>query len=254
MSSGCHCTPRQNRRRGSSIASMSPSSDHAVAMIMAWLRGIVPFDREVKAGRWDPSGAKLRRAANLTAGILGYGRIGRASARKLAGIGLTVLAHDIAPPGDGGPARMVDRDALLAESDIIIVHLPLTAETEHLVDAAFLSRMRQGSLLVNVSPTDGLRDNILLALAKLIRDDQLRTERLTQLNQEHPNTDGGMRALYELTRLKIRLYQQEDDSNREKRKLLADAREMLASFLALYSDSFYAEQVKRNLEDLPKPE
>jgi len=110
------------------------------------------------------------------------------------------------------------------------------------------------ALLVNVGPTDGLRDNILLALAKLIPDDQLRTERLTQLNREHQNTDGGMRALYELTRLKIGLYQREDDLNREKRKLLTDAREMLASFLTLYPESFYAEQVKRNLEDLPKPE
>lgn len=126
-------------------------SDHTIALVMAWLRGVVLFDREVKLGRWDPSVAKLRRAANLTAGILGLGRIGRASARKLAGLGYTVLAHDIAPPDDPGPARMVDRDTLLAESDIIVVHLPLTSATEHYVDAQFLARMRPGSLLVNVS-------------------------------------------------------------------------------------------------------
>ncbi|MDP6590843.1 MAG: C-terminal binding protein [Alphaproteobacteria bacterium] len=126
-------------------------SDHAVAMIMGWLRGVVPFDREVKAGRWNPAAAQLRRAANLTAGILGYGRIGRASARKLAGIGLTVLANDIAPPADPGPAQLAEMDELLARSDIILVHLPLTPDTEHLVDAAFLARMRPGSLLVNVS-------------------------------------------------------------------------------------------------------
>ncbi len=126
-------------------------SDHAVAMIMGWLRGVVPFDREVKAGRWNPAAAQLRRAANLTAGILGYGRIGRASARKLAGIGLTIVANDIVVPGEHGPAQLVEMDELLARSDVILVHLPLTPDTEHLVDAAFLARMRPGSLLVNVS-------------------------------------------------------------------------------------------------------
>ena len=126
-------------------------SDHAVAMIMGWLRGVVPFDREVKAGKWNPAAAHLRRAANLTVGILGFGRIGQVSARKLAGIGLTVLANDIVAPSDPGPAQLVDIDELLARSDVILVHLPLTPDTAHLVDAAFLARMRPGSLLVNVS-------------------------------------------------------------------------------------------------------
>ncbi len=142
--------------RGAWVANMpdycvEEVSDHAVAMIMGWLRGVVPFDREVKAGRWNPAAAQLRRAADLTAGILGYGRIGQASARKLAGIGLTVLANDIVRPPEPGPAQLVDVDDLLARSDVILVHLPLTSDTEHLVDAAFLARMRPGSLLVNVS-------------------------------------------------------------------------------------------------------
>jgi D-3-phosphoglycerate dehydrogenase len=126
-------------------------SDHAVAMIMGWLRGVVPLDREVKAGRWNPAAAQLRRAADLTAGILGYGRIGQASARKLTGIGLTVLATDITPPSSSKNARMVDMAELLEQSDVILVHLPLMPDTEHLVNAAFLARMRLGSLLVNVS-------------------------------------------------------------------------------------------------------
>jgi len=101
---------------------------------------------------------------------------------------------------------------------------------------------------------DGLRDNLLLARAKLLADDQARSERLSQLNREYQNTDGGMQALYELTRLKIRLYQQEDDSAAEKRKRLVEARDMLTSFVNLYPDSFYVEQVQRNLEDLPRLE
>ncbi len=126
-------------------------SDHAVAMIMGWLRGVVPCDREVKEGAWNPAAARLRRASDLTVGILGFGRIGRASSRKLTGIGLTVLAHDVVLPDYSGSVKMTELDELLSRSDIILVHLPLTSETEHLVDSAFLSRMREGSLLVNVS-------------------------------------------------------------------------------------------------------
>ncbi|MGD9536902.1 MAG: C-terminal binding protein [Alphaproteobacteria bacterium] len=126
-------------------------SDHAVAMVLGWVRGLVSFDREVKRGRWDPSAAKLRRAATLTAGILGYGRIGRATARKLHGIGLDVLAYDVAVTGGTPHAEMVGLDRLLHDSDVVIVHLPLDEETHHFVDDAFLARMRQGALLVNVS-------------------------------------------------------------------------------------------------------
>jgi D-3-phosphoglycerate dehydrogenase len=138
-------------------------SDHAVAMIMGWLRGIVPYDREVKQGAWNPAAAKLRRATELTVGILGYGRIGRASARKLAGIGLTVLAYDVAPVADAAPAALVGLDELQSRADIVLIHLPLTPETEHMVDAGFLARMREGSLLVNVSRGPVVDNGALIA-------------------------------------------------------------------------------------------
>ena len=126
-------------------------SDHAVGMMLAWVRGLVTFDREVKRGKWDPSGARLRRAATLTAGVLGMGRIGRATARKLAGIGVDVLGYDIAVKGGTPHAEMVSLDRLLHDSDVIIVHLPLNDETHHFVDDEFLKRARQGSFLINVS-------------------------------------------------------------------------------------------------------
>ena len=111
------------------------------------------------------------------------------------------------------------------------------------------------TLLGQVGAEGGLRDNILLAQAKLILDDRGREERLSQLNRQYQGTDGGMQALYELTRLKIRLYQEEGDADREKKKqLLTKARDMLTSFTSLYPTSFYVEQVERNLEDLPKSE
>jgi hypothetical protein len=109
------------------------------------------------------------------------------------------------------------------------------------------------TLLTQTGEQDGLRDNILLAQAKLIPDDQGRTKRLSEMNRQYQDTDGGMEALYELARLKIRLYQAEGDADRDKkRRLLTEARDMLSSFTSLYPSSFYVEQVERNLETLPR--
>jgi D-3-phosphoglycerate dehydrogenase / 2-oxoglutarate reductase len=123
-------------------------SDHAVAMVLAWARGITFFDREIRAGRFDPGARDLRRVRELAVGIWGAGRNGMATARKLAAFGCTVLVDD-RHPERAGPYRSVPVDELLARSDVVSVHLPLTDETEGVVDAGALARMRPGSLLVN---------------------------------------------------------------------------------------------------------
>ena len=110
-------------------------SDHAVALAYAWFRGIASFDHAVKGGKWDPSGARLRRGAALTAGILGLGRIGRCTARKLDALGMTVLGHDIAAPPESVPARMVGLDALCAAADIVIVPCRPSYFDIHALDA-----------------------------------------------------------------------------------------------------------------------
>lgn len=126
-------------------------SDHAVALTLAWLRGVVPLDRQVRGGRWDPSRARLARVSTKTAGILGFGRIGQRTARKLKGLGMRVLALQPRTSSPGGDEPLVDLHTLLAESDVLILHLPLTSETRHIVDAGFLQRVRPGALLVNAS-------------------------------------------------------------------------------------------------------
>jgi D-3-phosphoglycerate dehydrogenase len=125
-------------------------SDHAVGMVLAWTRGIVAADREVRAGRWDPAGAKLRRLSTLTVGVVGFGRIGRMTAAKLGALGANVLASD--PYASSTDViRVVDLDELLSASDVVILHVPLTSTTHHLIGADALARMRKGALLVNVS-------------------------------------------------------------------------------------------------------
>lgn len=127
-------------------------SDHAIALMLAFTRRINEYDREVRAGRFGLLAAeRLRRTNKLTVGVIGYGRIGRATARKLHGLGATVLAYDVMSVSDPGPAKMVGLDELIANSDVVILHTPLDASTHHMVDRGFVGKMRQGSILVNVS-------------------------------------------------------------------------------------------------------
>ncbi|MER5908766.1 C-terminal binding protein [Streptomyces mirabilis] len=126
-------------------------SDHAVGMVLAWTRGLVVSDREVRAGRWDPAGARLRRLSKLTCGVVGYGRIGRATVRKLGAFGCQILAHDPRPPKDAPGVEMVGLEELLRRSDVVILHVPLTPGTHHIIGAAQLALMPPGGLLVNVS-------------------------------------------------------------------------------------------------------
>ncbi len=138
-------------------------SDHVMAMLLAWTRGITAFDRSVRAGSWDSASARLRRLSSLTCGIIGYGRIGRRTAAKLQGFNVRLLAadqHATAAPG----IEFVDLDSLLRDSDVVIVHVPLTPATHHLIDGARIATMKRGAMLINVS-RGGIVDSGAVAAA-----------------------------------------------------------------------------------------
>ncbi len=106
------------------------------------------------------------------------------------------------------------------------------------------------ALLEQLGETDGLRDNVRLAQAKLTPDQHEREKKLTALHHDYQDSDAGVEALYELGLLKIRLYQAQSDVDRKK-TLLTDARDTLARFSELYADTPHADQVNRNLTSLP---
>lgn len=137
-------------------------SDHAVGLALAWARGIAAFDRSVKSGAWAPETAKLHRVRDLTVGIVGYGRIGKRTAEKFAPFGVRLLAQSPSYKG-GHIAEAATLDDLLAASDIVIIHAPLTAATQHLFDAARIARMKPGAYLINVSRGPVVDNDALLA-------------------------------------------------------------------------------------------
>lgn len=120
-----------------------------VGLMLAVLRKIAQSDRAMRAGRWEsPTGALL---GARSVGIVGYGRIGRRVARLVGAFGARVLASDPAVARTEDGVGMVPLDELVAHADLVTLHVPYTAETHHLIDAARLSRMAAGSILINVS-------------------------------------------------------------------------------------------------------
>lgn len=133
-------------------------SDHAIGLLLAHCRGIVELDNAAKRGLWNPSGVRLRRVADLSVGIIGLGRIGRETARKLRALGCRVLACDPAADMaslDVTPASMAE---IATQCDVIVLHVPLLPTTHHLVDDAFVASCKRRPFLINVS-RGGLVDN-----------------------------------------------------------------------------------------------
>jgi phosphoglycerate dehydrogenase-like enzyme len=127
---------------------------HALAMALALLRHLAIYDRDVKAGRWSYlSAGTIRRASDLTVGILGLGRIGKRFAHLARNCFARVIACDPYIIDGDFPAyvQRVGLEALFEQADVISLHVPLNDETRGMVGAPLFARMRRGSVLVNTA-------------------------------------------------------------------------------------------------------
>jgi D-3-phosphoglycerate dehydrogenase len=127
---------------------------HALAMALGLLRHLAIYDRDVKAGRWSYlSPGTIRRASDMTVGILGLGRIGKRFAHLARNCFARVMACDPYIIDGDFPAYVgrVDLEALFEQSDIVSLHVPLTDETRGMVGERLIARMRRGSMLVNTA-------------------------------------------------------------------------------------------------------
>jgi D-3-phosphoglycerate dehydrogenase len=127
---------------------------HALAMALALMRNVVAYHRDIQAGTWHYlSSGKLRRASNMTLGILGLGRIGKRMAHVSRNVFGRVVACDPYIIDGDFPAfvERTDLPGLFAQADVVSLHVPLTAETRGMVDASLLAGMKPGSFLVNTA-------------------------------------------------------------------------------------------------------
>jgi D-3-phosphoglycerate dehydrogenase / 2-oxoglutarate reductase len=148
---------------------------HTMALILAWNRKILEYHEFVQQKRWNERKqttgnwgcGPVSRLATHTLGLLGLGRIGRAVAQRALSFGMTVIAHDPFISSDVGSERaiaLVARDELLAESDYISLHLPLTEGTCQIINTETINLMKPSAVLVNVA-RGGLVDERALAQA-----------------------------------------------------------------------------------------
>ncbi len=133
------------------------TADLAFALLMAAARRLVEGADYVRQGQWVTWGPLLLLGHDVhgaTLGIVGMGRIGRAVARRASGFDMQVLYYDrvsVDPELVGPNVEQVDLDTLLRESDFVSIHVPLTPETHHIIDADALARMKPTAILINAA-------------------------------------------------------------------------------------------------------
>ena len=175
-------------------------SDHAVALLLASVRRIAFLDRRVQAGDWRgfKFNVPLRRTASLTLGLVGWGRIAQAVARKMGGFRMRILVSDpfvsSVPAGTG--IELVPLERLLRESDLISLHVPLNPATRHLIGEKFLGLMKPTAFLVNTS-RGGVIDQA--ALVRALEQQQLGGAGLDVFEAEPLPTDHPLRRMEQVT-------------------------------------------------------
>lgn len=127
-------------------------AEHALGMLLALRNQLISADKSVRDGQWLREAHRGVELAGKTIGIIGHGHNGSAFGRLFAGWDVRVLAYDKYLSGYGtGIVTESTLDTVLAESDVLSLHIPLTEETRGMVDAAFLRRCKPGLVLINTS-------------------------------------------------------------------------------------------------------
>lgn len=132
------------------------TADFTFSLLLSASRRIIEADQFVRAGKWKTWEPGLLLGADLagsTLGIIGFGRIGQAVARRAAGFDMKIIYSDPNPVSieTGLDATRVDLDHLLRNSDLITIHTPLTPHTHHLIDQAAFEKMKPQAILINTA-------------------------------------------------------------------------------------------------------
>ncbi|SRR5581483_1857726 len=136
-------------------------ANHTISLLLAWNRRLSEYGEMVRSGMWNEKhnttgnwGYRLERLSSFTLGLFGFGHIGRAVAARARALGMKVLAHSPSLiSGTSSPEHVqpVDRAELLARSDFLSLHLPLTDQTAGIINRETLASMKHGSVLINTA-------------------------------------------------------------------------------------------------------
>ena len=129
------------------------TADCALALLLAVTRKVAVSDRYIRTGAWPNDGFQPvlwegPLLSGLTIGIIGYGKIGQAVAKRAEAFGMRVIYHRRRNDGGNGYRSLTE---LLCEADVVSLHMPLTADTHHLIDTTALASMKRGAYVINLA-------------------------------------------------------------------------------------------------------
>ena len=141
-------------------------AEHVVAMLLILMNRLFIASEEVKNGVWKREENRGDELLGKTFGIIGYGNMGKATAKKLSGFGVEVIFYDILPNLEDEFAKQVSLEELQERADILSLHIPLDASTEYLVDENFISKMKKNFYLVNTARGKNVKTSALVDALK----------------------------------------------------------------------------------------
>ena len=141
-------------------------AEHVVAMLLILMNRLFIASEEVKNGIWKREENRGDELLGKTFGIIGYGNMGKATAKRLSGFGVEVIFYDILPDLEDEFAKQVSLEELQERADILSLHIPLDASTEYLVDENFISKMKKNFYLVNTARGKNVKTSALVDALK----------------------------------------------------------------------------------------
>lgn len=165
-------------------------AEHAIALLLATVKRLLPLDAGLRAGRWEKPGFSGHEIAGSTLGLMGMGAIAQATGRMAKGLGLNLVGFDPYAPDSTfetlGVTRCATVEDMLAQSDIVSLHCPLTDQTRGLLNAKTIALMPEGAYVINTA-RGGLIDE--QALVAAIRSGHLAGAGLDTFASEPPAAD-----------------------------------------------------------------
>lgn len=125
--------------------------EHTLAMVLSLMNNLNKANTEIKTGQWNRESNRGQELDGKTVGIIGYGNMGKAFAKKLRGFDVTVLFYDILPHLADGNAQQVSLEELQQKVDVLSLHIPWTPETDKMVNADFINHFAKPFWLINTS-------------------------------------------------------------------------------------------------------
>jgi len=146
---------------------MDAVGEHAIGMLLALMNNFIVADAQIRAGSWQREANRGYELKGKTVGIIGYGFMGRSFARKLSGFDVNVIAYDKYKTGFSDQyAREVSMEEIVKHSDVLSLHIPLTPETNGLVNDEYLYHFKKPIFLINTARGKAVKTSAVLNAIK----------------------------------------------------------------------------------------